>query len=320
MASVPLSSWCAFALTAVLVGACADERPALAVIPKGTQHVFWKAVHAGALEAATELGYEVRWKGPDPEGDRSAQVHLLQNLVLGGVKGVVLAPIDDQALARPVEDVVRAGVPVVVIDSALQGEAHSAYVATDNEKGGELAGRHLGELLGGKGKVLVLRFQQGSASTTERETGALRSLAAFPEIEIASSDQYANDEQKARQTAASLLLAHPDAKGVFCPNESTTHGFLVALQQAALAGKVFFVGFDSSEPLVRGLESGQLHGLVLQDPVAMGRRGVQALVAVLKGEKVARVETTELALATPQNRDEPRMRALLSPDLSILQR
>lgn len=320
MASLSLRTWCVLAASCFLVAACGDGRPAIAVVPKGTQHAFWKSVHAGALAAANELGYEVRWKGPDPEGDRQAQIHLLQNLVLGGVKGVVLAPIDEQALARPVADVVKSGVPVVVIDSRLDGDAHAAYVATDNERGGEMAGAHLGALLGGKGKVLVLRFQQGSASTTQREQGALRALAVFPEITVASSDQYANDEQKARATAASLLLAHPDAVGVFCPNESTTHGFLVALQQADLAGKVKFVGFDSSEPLVKGLEQGHLHGLVVQDPVAMGRQGVQALHAVLTGAPYERVQTTALALVTPETRDEPKLRALLSPDLSVLNR
>ncbi|MEQ1632970.1 MAG: substrate-binding domain-containing protein, partial [Planctomycetota bacterium] len=152
------------------------------------------------------------------------------------------------------------------------------------------------------------------------ESGCLEALAAFPGIEVISSESYANDEQKAQQTAASLLLAHPEVDGVFCPNESTTHGFLVALQQASLASKVKFVGFDSSEPLQRGLEQGHLHGLVLQDPVAMGRKGVEAMVSVLRGQEVVRDQTTELALATPLNCKEPRIALLLAPDLSILQR
>lgn len=290
----------------------------IAVIPKGTQHVFWNAIHAGAAQAAEESGVEILWKGPVPESDRQAQIHLLQNFVTSGVDGIVLAPVDDQALARPVADAVAAGIPVVVIDSALQGDAHSAYVATDNRRGGELAGKKLGELLGGKGKVIVLRFQQGSASTTQREEGALAALEAFPGIEVVSKDQYANDEQKAKATAAALLLAHPDANGVFCPNESTTHGFLVALQQAGKAGAIQFTGFDSSEALQRGLEQGHIHGLVLQDPVGMAAQGVRACVATLRKQPVDKMQTTELALATPQNCKEPRIAALLQPDLSIL--
>jgi ribose transport system substrate-binding protein len=293
---------------------------AIAVVPKGTQHEFWKSVHAGALQAAQRLGVEIRWKGPDPEGDRQAQIHLLQNFVISGVRGVVLAPIDEQALMRPVAETVAAGVPVVVIDSGLRGTAHAAFIATDNHRGGELGGEHLARLLDGHGKVAMLRFQQGSASTMAREAGCLEVLARFPDIDVVSSDQYAGDEQQARQTAASLLLAHPDLDGVFCPNESTTHGFLVALQSSGKAGAVKFVGFDSSAPLQEGLARGQLHGLVLQDPVAMGRLGVEAIVAHLRGETVQREQHTELVLATPDNMTEPRVAALLRPDLSILDR
>lgn len=292
----------------------------IAVVPKGTQHEFWKAVHAGAATAGRELGVEIRWKGPEPEGDRQAQIHLLQNLVISGVRGIVLAPIDEQALVRPVAEAKANGVPTVVIDSALGGDAHVGFVATDNRAAGELGGRRLAELLGGRGQVLMLRFQQGSASTMAREAGCLAALAASPDIHVVDSDQYAGDTEAAQRTAASLLLAHPDVDGVFCPNESTTHGFLLALVASGRAGKVRFVGFDSSEPLQKGLAAGHIHGLVLQDPVAMGALGVRALVAHLRGEPFVAAQHTELALATPENRGEPRIRALLQPDLSILAR
>jgi ribose transport system substrate-binding protein len=205
-------------------------------------------------------------------------------------------------------------VPTVVIDSALDGDAHVAYVATDNKEGGGVAAARLGELLAGKGKVVMLRFQQGSASTMAREAGFLEVLAAkFPGVQVISDEQYAGDLDKARAAADSLLVAHPDVDGVFCPNESTTHGFLLALQSCGKAGKVRFVGFDASPPLVDGLERGQIHGLVLQDPVAIGRRGVETMVAHLRGQHYERVQTTPLLLATPENRTRPDVAALLHP-------
>lgn len=288
---------------------------AIAVIPKGTQHEFWKAMHEGALEEAQRQGLAIRWKGPDPEGDRQAQIHLLQNFVQSGVAAIVLAPVDEQALQRPVQDAVRAGVPVVVVDSGLAGDAHSAFIATDNREGGAMAARRLRDLMGGKGKVLMLRFAQGSASTTQREEGFLASIGDG--IEVVSSSQYAGDEQKARAAAAALLLSYPDIDGVFCPNESTTHGFLVALQQAGMAGKVRFVGFDSSEPLCKGLEQGHIDGLVLQDPRAMGRQGVAAAAAALRGAPVEALQRTQLAMATKDNLADPGIAALLRPDLSL---
>src|SRR5262245_43949918 len=209
----------------------AGGRPVIAVVPKGTQHEFWKSVHAGAAAAAAAAGVDVQWNGPQLEGDRASQIQLLQNFISKRVQGIVLAPVDQVAIATVVAEAKAAGVPTVVIDSALDGDAHVAYVATDNKEGGRVAAARMGELLAGKGKVVMLRFQQGSASTMAREAGFLEALAArSPGVQVISDEQYAGDLDKARAAADSLLVAHPDVDGVFCPNESTTHGFLLALQ------------------------------------------------------------------------------------------
>jgi ribose transport system substrate-binding protein len=304
-------------------GAGADPTAAgrlrIAVVPKGTQHEFWKSIHAGAAQAALDLGVDIDWKGPQPENDREAQIRVVENFVTAKVAGIVLAPCDETALAVPVEEAKRAGVPTVVIDSGLRTAAKVAFVATDNRAGGVRAAEHLGQLLAGKGKVVVLRFMEGSASTMAREAGFLDTLKAkFPGVEILSDNQYGRDLEKARRAAEALLLKHKDVDGVFCPNESTTHGMLLALEAAGRAGKVRFVGFDASEPLLLGLERSHIDGLVLQDPVTMGRKGVETLVAHLRGQAIPGEVVTDLVLATPQNRGEPRVMALLQPDLSIL--
>ena len=322
-----LRRWLSFVLAAVVAGCSGEAKPAvggrlrIAVVPKGTAHDFWQSVHAGAKAAAAALAVDIDWQGPQPEGDRQAQITLVETVVTRRVAGILLAPVDATALAAPVAEAKRAGVPTVVFDSGLDGNAHVAFVASDNRRGGEQAGQKLGELLGGAGKVIVLRFMEGSASTTAREAGCLDTLRAkFPGITILSDNQYAPNLEKARATADALLLRHPDATGVFCPNESTTHGMLLALDAVGKAGKVKFVGFDSSPPLLERLEKAHVHALVVQDPVTMGRRGVELLVAHLRGETVPATENTALVVATPENREQPAIRALLHPDLSGLGR
>src|SRR6476620_11004890 len=165
----------------------------VAVIPKGTTHEFWKSIHAGSNKAASELSaqgneVEVIWKGPLREDDREQQIQVVEGFPSQGVDGIVLAPLDNRALVRPVEDAKRAGVPTVIIDSALESDAIVSFVATDNRKGGVLAADRLGQLLNGKGKVLVLRYAEGSASTTEREEGFISQLKQkFPDIELVSN-------------------------------------------------------------------------------------------------------------------------------------
>ena len=293
----------------------------IAVIPKGTTHEFWKSVHAGARKAEREFeGVQVIWKGPLKEDDREAQITVVEDFITQQIDGIVLAPLDDRALARPVQEAGAAGIPVVIFDSALADEGYVSFVATDNFEGGRIAGRRLGQLLTGKGDVLMLRYQEGSASTTKREEGFLEVVKKeFPGIRVVSSTQYAGaTTESAFQAAENLLNAFAKLDGIYCPNESSTFGMLRALQESQRAGKVQFVGFDASEKLVAALRAGEVHGLVLQNPINMGYLGVKTLVAHIRKQEVQRRIDTGAVLVTKENMDQPDMELLHSPDLSKL--
>lgn len=300
-------------------------RRTLAVIPKGTTHEFWKSIHAGAETAAREMGVRIQWKGPLKEDDRAFQISVVESFIAAGVDGIVLAPLDDKALRAPVANAVRNGIPVVIIDSDLDSQDHASFVATDNRRGGYLGGQRLAQLLEGRGRVVMLRYQEGSASTMNREQGFLDAMAEHPEIEIVSANQYGGATTETAQNAGQSLLTplrNADGSlnldGIFCPNESTTFGMLRALQEFGVAGEVYFVGFDSSQKLVTALREGEIHGLVLQNPFRMGYLGVATLVRSLDGETVEPRIDTGVAVVTRENMDEPEMRELLTPDLSIL--
>ena len=288
----------------------------IAVIPKGTTHEFWKAIHSGAARAGRELGVEILWKGPQREDDRAQQITVVEDFISRGVDGIVLAPLDDRALCAPVRDAVREGIPVVIIDSGLQGSDFISFVATDNTKGGVLAARRLNEILGGSGDIFLIRYQEGSASTTEREQGFLDTMMKdYPAIRILVKDQHAGTTtESAYQLAENLLGRFPDVHGIFCPNESSTFGTLRALQESGLAGKVKFVGFDSSPKLVQGLRDGHIHGLVLQNPTRMGYLGVVQAVKHLRGETVEARIDTGVTIATRETMDAPEIKALLEPE------
>jgi ribose transport system substrate-binding protein len=318
-----------FLIIALLFAACARPEQksgksfTIAVVPQGSTHEFWKSIHAGAVkashdEAAGGIHVNIIWKGPMREDDREQQVQVVEGFVTQHVDGIVLAPFDKNALVRPVEEAKRSGIPTVVIDSALESNDPISFVASNNYHGGELAADEMGRLLGGKGKVLALRYQEGVFSTEQREKGFIeRMKAAYPGIVLVSSNQFAGATRDTAKTAAENLLNRfgNEIGGMFTPNESSTAGALLALEDAGKAGKIRFIGFDTSDVFVKAMRDGKLQGIVVQNPFRMGEMGVKTLVDHLLGKAIEKRVDTGVTLITPANVDTPESHALLHPPI-----
>jgi ribose transport system substrate-binding protein len=295
-----------------------EEKLTIAVIPKGATHEHWKSVHLGARKAAEELGVEIIWKGPLKEDDREEQLQIYETFIARQVDAIAIAPIDDRVFIRSVGEAKEMGIPTVVFDSDLHGDGHISFVSTDGYRGGVLGADRIGELLGGTGKLLMMRYQEGSAATAEREAGFLETLAEkYPDIEILSSNQYSGaTTESAYQTSENLLNRFDTFDAMWTPNESSTFGCLRALEDRGLAGKVVFVGFDTSSKLVDALKAGKIHGLSLQNPYQMGYQSVVTAVKFLGGGSVEKMIDTGVTMATPENMNDPEVSALLMHDFS----
>jgi ribose transport system substrate-binding protein len=295
----------------------------IAVIPQGSTHEYWKSIHAGAVKAAQDLqqqGVNVHliWKGPMREDDREQQVQVVEGFLAQGIQGIVLAPFDKDALVRPVEEAARAGIPTVVIDSPLDSQVPISLVASNNYHGGELAADEMGRLLGGKGRVMLLRYQEGVSSTEAREKGFLERLQKqFPQVEVVSSNQYAGATRDTAKRAAENLLERfgSQLQGIFTPNESSTAGTLLALEDSGRAGKIQFIGFDTSDIFVQAMRQNKLQGIVVQNPFRMGELGVKTMADHLLGKPVEKRVDTGVRLITPASLDSPDSQLLLHPPL-----
>jgi len=294
----------------------------IAVVPKGTSHVFWQSIHAGAANAAKELGVAIVWRGPLREDERESQISEVERFVTSGISGLVLAPLDEVALAQPVADAKRNNIPVVVIDSGLKGNDFVSFVATDNHLAGRIAGDHLATLLHDKGRVVLLRYAEGSESTLQREAGFLEAIKSRPGIQIVSDNQYGGADVEGAYKKSEAILSglkradgSLDVDGIFTPNESTTLAMMRVLVDNGWAGKVRFVGFDASDALLAGMRSGSIDAIVVQDPVKMGYLGVKTIVAHIHGEKVESRIDTGVTLVARDRMDDPAVQELLHPDL-----
>ncbi len=295
----------------------------IAVIPQGSTHEYWKSIHAGAMKAAQDYGAQkvkvkIIWKGPMREDDREQQVQVVEGFLAQGISGIVLAPFDKDALVRPVEEASRAGIPTVVVDSALNSQVPISLVASNNYHGGELAAEEMGRLLNGKGKILVLRYQEGVSSTEQREQGFIEKMKSdFPGIQIVSSNQFAGATRDTAKTATENLMNKygNEVQGLFTPNESSTAGALLALEDSGKAGKIRFIGFDTSDIFTQAMQDKKLDGIVVQNPFRMGELGVKTMVDHLLGKQIEKRIDTGVTLITPANLIQPVSQQLLHPPL-----
>lgn len=291
-----------------------SKKVRIAVIPKSTNHVFWRSIHAGAAKAANELDISIDWQGAPKETDRQIQVSIVQNFISRKMDAIVLAPSDSRSMVKVVRDAGRANIPVIIFDSGLDSDDYISFVATDNYKGGQLCAERLASILNGK-RVIMLRHNEGSASTLKREQGFLdRIQELVPDVELISTNQYGGASiEKGLQVAQNLLNRFSEIDGIFCPSEPTAQAMLRALQIAGKIKQIKFVGFDANATLVKGLKNGEIDGLAVQDPFKMGYLAVKIALQHIKNETVDKRIDTGVYMITAENMDEAEMRLLLSP-------
>jgi ribose transport system substrate-binding protein len=318
----PLSILAGLAVLCPPLAFAADSHT-IAVIPKATSHEFWKSIHAGAVKAQRELQekgakVEIIWQGPLREDNRDQQIQVVENFISRRISGIVLAPTDAKALVSPVNTAARAKVPVVIIDSGLKSDKYVSFVATDNYKGGVLAGEQMAKLLGGKGNVILLRYQTGSASTEEREAGFLDAIKKVPGIKIISSDQHGGATRELCYQAAQNVLNRygKEVNGIFGPCEPVANGIIMALRNAGkAAGAVKVVGFDAGGQTVEALKKGDVQAVIVQNPLRMGYLGVMTMFDHLQGKPVEKRIDTGVYVVTAENMETPEMKDLLYPPL-----
>ena len=302
-------------------GIAREKKLTIAVIPKSTGAEFWETVEEGAREAAERLNVQMKWEGPLTETELAEQNKIIENMISLQVNGIALAPLNRTAQRRTVERAVQAGIPVVIFDSEIDGDAHVSFVATNNKQGGVLAAQHLAELLGEKkGRVMVLRFVQGTGSTEARAEGFIETAKAAG-FEIVA-DPYPEDATVAgcKKTAANTLEGFVknnelQLDGIFACNDRSTLGMLAALDDLRKSGvkvNAKFIGFDFTPRLVEAIQQGDIDALIAQNPRKMGRLAVETLVSYLRGQQVPKYIDTGVGVVTRSRLEsDPAIRQLV---------
>jgi ribose transport system substrate-binding protein len=302
--------------------AAAADKITLVAIPKSTGGEFWETVARGARKAAQDLGVNLKWEGTVTETEIAEQNKIIENMVNLGVDGIALAPLNQRAMRRQVDNAVNAGIPVVIFDSAVDGKAHSSFVSTDNRNGGVLGARELIRLIGDRkgAKVMCMRFVQGTGSTEARSEGFIETAKAAGLVVAAHPYPDTGTIEGCKTAAANTLEKFVkngalELDGIFAANLYSTIGVASALDDLRKGGirvNVKFVGFDTSRRLVDDLQAGKIDALVAQNPERMGYLAVETLYKVVKKQKFDAVVDTGTVLVTKEKiANDPEIRKLV---------
>ncbi|WDP89496.1 MAG: substrate-binding domain-containing protein [Desulfobacter sp.] len=302
----------------ILVCSQAPALPAgtydILVIPKNTRYGYWKKVGAGAEAAGREFDLDILFRGPYEEDQIESQLDLIRMGIRKPVDAIVLAPVHGEKMTQTVGRAVERGIKVVVIDSAMSGNFHSSFIASDNYAAGRQAAQYMHSILKAQGRIMMLRLARKNASTESRENGFYNTVNAFgTDLNVVADPYVGVSLGSAYRTILPLLKGDCAIEGIFAPNESSVMAVMKAVQKYSLSDKIKVVGFDFNPEIEAGLRSGQLHGVIVQQPWKMGYLGVKTAFDLLRNTPVPKKIVTKTILVTRKNIDRPEIQGILSP-------
>lgn len=291
----------------------AKDTVKIALVTKMVDSTYWQTVLRAAEAKAKELGnVEITHLGPPTEADIDKQVQIIETCITDKYDGIILAACDKDALVDPVKKAKEAGIPVVMIDSGISEEVYDAFLATNNVQAGAECAKLMCELIGDSGEVAIVNFAAGTQTAVDRETGFTDEIKAnHPNVTIVGVQYCDSDPTKAANQATDFMSANPDLKGIWGANDQSAVGVAQAVQEQGKA--IAVVGFDNSQDIQAGLESGTIKGTAVQMPTAMGSKGVQLVLDIIAGNPPAnKAVDTGVTMITSENYKEEAMQKILN--------
>ena len=265
----------------------------------GAGNPFWAAVQRGAEEKAAELGVEVVVLAPPTESDVPAQIAQIEDQLVKGAAGIVLAPTDPNALAPVVDEAIADGVPVVFVDTKGANEGVT-YIGTDNETGASLAATHICENVAAGSDVAILQGIITQSTGKARADGSNAGLTSCG-LNIVAEQTAEWDRAKGLAVMENILTGNPNLKAVFASNDNMALGAMEAIKNAGMLGDIFVVGFDANPDAAESVLAGEMAATVAQNPYNMGAIGVESVVRLINGESLDPVIDTGTVLVTAEN-------------------
>jgi ribose transport system substrate-binding protein len=252
---------------------------------------FYITMNCGAQDKAKELGVSLDFQGPD-KFDASQQTPIVDAVTAKSPDAILIAPTDTKALFAPITQAAQNS-KIVLVDTTLDDPSMAvSQIASDNTKGGETAGTTLLDLIGGKGKVMVVNVKPGISTTDQRGKGFESAVKGKPGVTYLGQQYDDDDPAKAASIVSATLSKHPDLAGIFATNLFSAEGAATALRQAGKLGKV------------KDLKDGLVQALIAQKPAEIGSQGVEQAYNALEGKPTTKEIGTGFEVVTKDNLDQ----------------
>jgi ribose transport system substrate-binding protein len=266
---------------------------------------FYISMRCGAEAAARKAGAKLTFQGPD-QFDAAQQTPIVNSVAAKKPDAILVAPTDTKAMYAPIKQAADNGSKVVLVDTTLEkADMAVSQIASDNLAGGREAGKALLDLIGGKGKVMVVNVKPGISTTDARQKGFEEAVKGKPGVQYLGAQFSQDDPAKASSIVTATLAKNPDLKGIFAANLFSAEGSASGLRQAGKLGDVKIIGFDAGPKQVQDLRDGLVQGLIVQKPLEIGQLGVEQALAALNDKPTKEKIGTGFVVATKDNLDDP---------------
>jgi ribose transport system substrate-binding protein len=237
---------------------------------------YWQDHRSGFEAAGEELGVKIVFTGENGN-DALRQVDIFEQAVKAKPAGILVSPIDKDAMTGPINDAIAQGIPVACIDNDAPESKRLTYIGTDNYKSGYLAADIIGEKLGGTGDVGILTIK-GLYSLDERQRGFEECMAAkYPGIHVVAVMNDDADPSVAANAAKQMLDEYPSITGMFGTDAASGVGAAIALEEKGKLGVVKVVAFDKDSSVLELVKQGKIEATLVQRTFTMSYYGLKLL-------------------------------------------
>ena len=291
--------------------AAAPTEPA-ATAPSGDQPIkigltmkfddLWLTTLRDAMTAYAESQPGVELIAVDSKEDVATQLGQVENFVAQGVDAIIIIPANTDAADPMTKAAQDAGIPLVYVNRIPSNLPEGvAYVGSDSIQAGIMQAEWLAEKLGGKGNVVIMNGDLAQEAAQKRTEGEKQVFATFPDIQIIKEDTASWDRAQGLALMENWLSTGDQIDAVASNNDEMAIGALQAIEAAGLLGQILVGGVDASPDALAEMDKGRLDVTVFQNAKGQGEGGIQAAIALARGETIEQITWIPFELVTPEN-------------------